>query len=251
MNDSIKILFGDQEVSMSDFVSLVLQIQDHLKKTRNPEKTSILGGWVYVIKSGGYYKIGSCIDYNRRLKHYKTLPEAVEVIFLSKVYNHPKIEAELHQLLKDKIYNGEWFVLTPDDLSKVGDFLAEKEIDRVKKLGSLAEVVILDESVIAANRLRTLKQFREASWEVIEKQVEQKKDKGLEKEEKDKMLFEQVTEYCTIKGTASASDIQSHFNIGYPKAKRIITQFEQAGYLSKHEVTNSSIPRVFTPPETL
>jgi DNA segregation ATPase FtsK/SpoIIIE-like protein len=250
MSDKIKVLFGDQEVGLEGFVDLILQIQDHLKKPKKADEPGILGGWVYVIKSGDYYKIGSCVDYKRRLKHYKSLPESADVIFLSRTHNHRRAEAELHNMFVGKLTNSEWFDLSQKDVNRIGDYLADKEIERIEKLGSLAEVVTLNEMGVATNRIKSLKQYAYASQEVVEKQVEKKRDLTTEREEKDKQLFEQAVEYCTIKGTASASDIQSHFGIGYPKAKKIVNEFERLGFVDKNE-PHSSSPRKFTPPETL
>jgi hypothetical protein len=83
-------------------------------------------GGVYLIKSGRYYKIGMSSQFNQRINQINSyLPEPVEVIHKIYTYNPSKIERYWHDRFASKRQNGEWFLLTDED---VAEFKSQTEM---------------------------------------------------------------------------------------------------------------------------
>ena len=74
-------------------------------------------GFVYLIKSGRYYKIGRSISAEKR--HYEInllLPEKAKLIHKIKTDDPVGIEAYWHKRFEDKRARGEWFELSAKDV---------------------------------------------------------------------------------------------------------------------------------------
>jgi hypothetical protein len=81
-------------------------------------KTAADFGYVYLMKSGTYYKIGRSDSPGRR--NYELgikLPEQLETIHVITTDDPDGIEAYWHNRLKDKRKKGEWFDLSKEDVS--------------------------------------------------------------------------------------------------------------------------------------
>jgi hypothetical protein len=75
-------------------------------------------GYVYLMKSGRFYKIGRTNALGRRERELVIqLPEAAKVIHSIKTDDPVGIEEYWHRRFQDRRRNGEWFDLTPQDLS--------------------------------------------------------------------------------------------------------------------------------------
>ena len=81
-------------------------------------------GFVYVVKGGGYYKIGYSKEPDRRIATLSTQPPfELEVIYLCGSHNARALEADLHGLFKHARVRGEWFDLDDMDREMLSDVM--------------------------------------------------------------------------------------------------------------------------------
>ena len=81
-----------------------------------PPPKKIRMGYVYLIKSGEYHKIGlTRRDPRTRLKEITT-PEGVSLIYVIETNDPEGLEQFLHNEFKDKRSNREWFKLNEEDI---------------------------------------------------------------------------------------------------------------------------------------
>ena len=74
-------------------------------------------GWVYLLKSGGHFKIGRSDELEDRIKRIQvSLPEKVTLIHAIKTDDPSGIEAYWHRRFHDRRANGEWFKLSAEDV---------------------------------------------------------------------------------------------------------------------------------------
>ena len=90
------------------------------KSDRKDDVTSAdaVPGYVYLMKSGRYYKIGRSNDAGRRGYEIRLQqPEAVEEVWKIKTDDPEGIEAYWHRRFADRRKNGEWFDLRKADVN--------------------------------------------------------------------------------------------------------------------------------------
>lgn len=79
---------------------------------------SLLIGYVYLLKSGGYYKVGRSNAVGRRERELSIqLPEEARVVHSIKTDDPVGIEAYWHNRFGDRRKNGEWFELMANDVA--------------------------------------------------------------------------------------------------------------------------------------
>jgi hypothetical protein len=83
------------------------------ERTSEPEQA----GFVYLLKSGRYYKIGKTNAVGRRERELAIqLPEKAETIHVIKTDDPSGIEEYWHKRFKTKRKHGEWFELSGADI---------------------------------------------------------------------------------------------------------------------------------------
>lgn len=82
-------------------------------------------GKVYIIKGDKYFKIGKSRDFEARLRLFNlTLPFKVEVFHTIETNDCTTLESYFHKLFAAKRVNGEWFILSPDELNFIKQYKA-------------------------------------------------------------------------------------------------------------------------------
>lgn len=76
-------------------------------------------GFVYLLKSGQFYKIGKANDLKKRISQIKLqLPFDTELIHAIEAFRPYDVEKYWHKKFADKRRNGEWFELSADDVTE-------------------------------------------------------------------------------------------------------------------------------------
>jgi hypothetical protein len=95
-------------------------------------------GKIYIIESGGYYKIGVSINVENRLSQIQTsTPHDVTLVAKVSVKNNSagRVETALHQYYSPVHKNGEWFNLSPREAAgfKLIDEINADKLDSIVK----------------------------------------------------------------------------------------------------------------------
>lgn len=97
-----------------DLVSILPSIKKSPLLSEGSDRSKVNEGWVYLLGSGDYFKIGRSDEVEKRVKQISiALPESVDLVHAIKTDDPPGIEAYWHRRFADQRANGEWFKLSP------------------------------------------------------------------------------------------------------------------------------------------
>lgn len=114
------IEYCQRQKSYEDVVKICeeIEISVEVRQKAVASANGSVDGFVYLLKSGRYYKIGKTNSVGRREREIALqMPESIKLIHEIKTDDPVGIEAYWHNRFDAKRKNGEWFDLAPEDVS--------------------------------------------------------------------------------------------------------------------------------------
>lgn len=109
--------FAKSEPAPEDIIQLIISSIKAAPSKPQEKKLNTTIGYIYIIRSGEFFKIGRSNDFDRRLREIKTkLPEECELIHVIETDDPEGIEVYWHNRFKNHRAKGEWFKLSNDDV---------------------------------------------------------------------------------------------------------------------------------------
>ena len=117
MIEALRSWIAERE-GFDDVATLLPPTKPKAAPSQQPLSSIAEDGFVYLIKSGEYYKIGRSNDVERRFKQISiALPDKAELFHTIRTDDPVGIETYWHRRFADRRANGEWFKLSSFDIS--------------------------------------------------------------------------------------------------------------------------------------
>lgn len=101
---------------LADLIGPLPTEEERTPDTQRPAHVEF--GFVYLLRSGKHYKIGKSNSFGRRERELAIqLPERAQTVHVIRTDDPAGIERYWHQRFAERRGNGEWFVLTPEDVT--------------------------------------------------------------------------------------------------------------------------------------
>ena len=132
MEEYTSFIYDEMLIDLDKINLIISKHQDQYDKfVQQNKRRDALGedssyGYVYIIKVDQYYKIGQTANLKKRIGEYTKLMKEPEIIINAKCHYYKEIEKDLHKMFEDKRSNGEWFILSDEDLNKAVVYLKER-----------------------------------------------------------------------------------------------------------------------------
>jgi len=127
-------------------------------------------GYVYLVKFGNIYKIGSAINVNKRMSGLLVANPFLQLHTTIELLGFELVERILHKAFLSKKVAGEWFNLTEDDFKRIPKIIKETQLKIIKiKKYSVKdrEHSIKEKNVILKGRCDSLQEENDLLREVV------------------------------------------------------------------------------------
>jgi hypothetical protein len=133
VNTSLRLVFyksGNVKILIDHFFGLEKTLKDNVVMS----EFCVDAGVVYFIESEFGWKIGKTRNLGQRVKTFEVrLPFVFALRFQIKTSNKSKLERYLHEFFKGYNINGEWFLITEDQIRKCISTMPEYKLSGYSK----------------------------------------------------------------------------------------------------------------------